>query len=122
MLIFVVLGLVLFTRILFIGHVFLATCDFPDSTYLPSLESFFKVLAPMSAMPHIFSLKEQACIAEYSVITVRFSPECIPLENQDHINDYIGISLDFLRHLFRIIGVQFHVEPQSNWSNALEDA
>lgn len=35
--IFGVLGLVLFTLILFTGHVLLVTCNFPDSTYLPSL-------------------------------------------------------------------------------------
>ncbi|MEG2004402.1 MAG: response regulator, partial [Bilophila sp.] len=120
--IFAMLGIILITFILFTGHVLLVTKDTPESGYLPSLESSFTMLAPMSAMPHVFSLEEQTWIDEHPVITVSLTPEFLPAEGSDSVNAYTGISLEILRLLSRIIGVQFRVEPQSNWTNAVEDA
>ena len=66
--------------------------------------------------------KEQTWIDEHPVITVSMTPAFIPLSDSKQLNAYAGISLDYLRLLSRIIGIQFRIEPQSNWTTALEDA
>lgn len=119
--IFSILAIILIIFMLSTGHILLVTRDDPDNGTLPSLEHTFTMLAPMSSMPHLFSLEEQAWIAEHPVVTVSLTPEFLPAEGSDDITAYTGISLDFLRLLSRIIGVQFRVEPQSNWTNAVED-
>ncbi|MFR7887642.1 MAG: hypothetical protein ACLU4B_04095 [Bilophila wadsworthia] len=120
--IFVFLGTILVIFILFTGHVLLVTKDAPDDSYLPSLESSISMLSPMTAMPQLFTPKEQTWIDEHPVITVRMTPAFIPLSDSKQLNAYAGISLDYLRLLSRIIGIQFRIEPQSNWTTALEDA
>lgn len=120
--IFVFLGTILVIFILFTGHVLLVTKDAPDDSYLPSLESSISMLSPMTAMPQLFTPKEQTWIDEHPVISVSMTPAFIPLSDPKQLNAYSGISLDYLRLLSRIIGVQFRIEPQSNWATALEDA
>ena len=120
--IFVFLGTILVIFILFTGHVLLVTKDAPDDSYLPSLESSISMLSPMTAMPQLFTPKEQTWIDEHPVITVSMTPAFIPLSDSKQLNAYAGISLDYLRLLSRIIGIQFRIEPQSNWTTALEDA
>ncbi|WP_294510099.1 response regulator [uncultured Bilophila sp.] len=120
--IFVFLGTILVIFILFTGHVLLVTKDAPDDSYLPSLESSISMLSPMTAMPQLFTPKEQTWIDEHPVITVSMTPAFVPSSDPKQINAYSGISLDYLRLLSRIIGVQFRIEPQSNWTTALEDA
>ena len=120
--IFVFLGTILVIFILFTGHVLLVTKDAPDDSYLPSLESSISMLSPMTAMPQLFTPKEQTWIDEHPVITVSMTPAFIPLSDSKQLNAYAGISLDYLRFLSRIIGIQFRIEPQSNWTTALEDA
>lgn len=119
--IFSILAIILIIFMLSTGHILLVTRDTPDSGTFPSLEHTFTMLAPMSSMPHLFSPEEQAWIAEHPIVTVSLTPEFLPAEGPDAITAYTGISLDFLRLLSRIIGVQFRVEPQSNWTNAVED-
>lgn len=120
--IFVFVGTILVIFILFTGHVLLVTKDAPDDSYLPSLESSISMLSPMTAMPQLFTPQEQTWIEDHPVLSVSMSPAFIPTTDPKQINAYTGISLDYLRLLSRIIGVQFRIEPQSNWSTALEDA
>lgn len=109
--IFVFLGTILVIFILFTGHVLLVTKDAPDDSYLPSLESSISMLSPMTAMPQLFTPKEQTWIDEHPVITVSMTPAFVPSSDPKQINAYSGISLDYLRLLSRIIGVQFRIEP-----------
>ncbi|MFQ9867687.1 MAG: hypothetical protein ACLRWP_12380 [Bilophila wadsworthia] len=102
--IFVFLGTILVIFILFTGHVLLVTKDAPDDSYLPSLESSISMLSPMTAMPQLFTPKEQTWIDEHPVITVSMTPAFIPLSDSKQLNAYAGISLDYLRLLPALSG------------------
>ncbi len=119
--IFVIFGLLLVILIMFTTHVVLVTKDAPEDNYLPALESSISMLSPMTTMPQLFSPDEQTWIDEHPVISVSMTPAFIPVTDTTLLNAYSGISLDYLRHLSRIIGVQFRIEPQSNWTTALEN-
>ena len=119
---FAFLGVTLLIFMLFTGHVLLVMKDAPEGSYLPSLESSFSMLSPMTSMPQIFTPQEQAWIEEHPVVSVSLTTSFTPSAEAEQLNAYTGISLDYLRILARIVGVQFRIEPQSNWSNALEDA
>ena len=105
--ILIFLGTILVIFILFTGHVLLVTKDAPDDSYLPSLESSISMLSPMTAMPQLFTPREQTWIEDHPVITVSMTPAFVPSSDPKQINAYSGISLDYLRLLSRIIGVQF---------------
>ena len=83
--IFVFLGTILVIFILFTGHVLLVTKDAPDDSYLPSLESSISMLSPMTAMPQLFTPKEQTWIDEHPVITVSMTPAFIPLSDSKQL-------------------------------------
>jgi len=120
--IFIFVGTILVIFILFTVHVLLVTKDAPDDSYLPSLESSISMLSPMTAMPQLFTPQEQTWIEEHPVLSVSMTPAFIPSSDPKQINAYTGLSLDYLRLLSRIIGLQFRIEPLSNWTMALEDA
>ena len=120
--IFIFVGTILVIFILFTVHVLLVTKDAPDDSYLPSLESSISMLSPMTALPQLFTPQEQTWIEEHPVLSVSMSPAFIPSSDPKQINAYTGLSLDYLRLLSRIIGLQFRIEPLSNWTMALEDA
>lgn len=120
--IFIFIGTILVIFILFTAHILLVTKDAPDDSYLPSLESSISMLSPMTAMPQLFTPQEQTWIEEHPVLSVSMSPAFVPSSDPKQINAYTGLSLDYLRLLSRIIGLQFRIEPLSNWTMALEDA
>ena len=118
---FVFIGVILVIFILFTGHILLVTKDAPDGRYIPALESSISMLSPMTTMPQLFSPAEQNWIEEHPVMSVSMTPAFTPLTDTKQFGAYSGISLDFLRQLSRIIGIQFRMEPQSNWTTAFEE-
>lgn len=120
--IFALLGFVLAVFIAFTCHTLFLTSRVEEGPHHPSTSAWFPLLAPISAMPHLFTPDEQAWITEHPVINVSLSPELFPMEDQGSVDAYTGISLDFLRIVSQITGLRFRTVPLSSWSEPLEDA
>ncbi len=77
--------------------------------------------ASVSAMPDLFSPTEQMWMAEHPVVPVSLATTYVSMEDQQSIDAYTGIGLDFLRLVSQISGLHFQVVPQSNWTTPVDD-
>ena len=77
--------------------------------------------ASVSAMPDLFSPAEQIWMAEHPVVPVSLATTYLSMEDQQSIDAYTGIGLDFLRLVSQISGLHFQVVPQSNWTTPVDD-
>ena len=117
---FVVVWLLLAVLILATGHMIFQDRDVGDER-LVNGGSWIVSPASVSAMPDIFSPAEQMWMAEHPVVPVSLATTYVSMEDQQSIDAYMGIGLDFLRLISQISGLHFQVVPQSNWTTPVDD-
>ncbi|MCI5211921.1 MAG: hypothetical protein D3910_24790, partial [Candidatus Electrothrix sp. ATG2] len=68
----------------------------------------------------LFTQKERAWLDEHPVVRVLLHPHWAPVEFRDDQRRYLGISMDYLRHLEKILGIRLQPADIATWEEGVE--